>query len=197
MKAYRCRITLFAACLMMAGCLFDGAVSAGSANWFVVVFVVVPETEPSAALPMDEDTDGCGWRLGPDLSPVHDEALGRNVWEHSGGRSGWIRSSDPLPDSFMVEARVRVMGQGHGVALGIGAEGRDDRPRTAYSMRIRPTGERSWRIDTARAGRDRYLEDTKPAGGRSGAAPSGLHARDTRQNRSQRALQAGAVAVIR
>ncbi len=122
--------------------------------------------EAIARLPIDTAAGDGGWRMGPDLTVVHDTLLDAPVWEHSGGRRGWIRSRAPLPEAYAIVARLRVMDRNHGATLAVGADGPDANPQKTFELTLRPTGDRVWRVNTQRARRDHYLEATDlPADG--------------------------------
>jgi hypothetical protein len=111
------------------------------------------------ALPMDLEAAGVNWELGPNLAVVRDDLLNQAVLEHTGGPNGWIRTRRPLTGSYEIVARVRVMQRGHGATLAIGVDGPDARPQKAYELMVRPSGERTWDVQTRRAAREHYLED--------------------------------------
>ncbi len=160
-----------------------GYARAAFGKWFAVItlyaFATAIHAEPpgwyefDADLPViaslsaqDGEEGAAGWRMGSDMELVHDDLLDGPVWEHRGGRHGWIRSDIPLPDAYQVVARLRVMQRGHGATLAVGADGTDANPGRKFELMLRPTGDRAWRVNTQRARREHYLEATElPAEG--------------------------------
>lgn len=152
MKFNTCTFKCLRICCSLFFALLGGISAARTPRWFTPT----QGLDPVASLPMEQQAQDDDWRFGPNLDLVHDENLGRKVWEHSGGRNGHISYTLPLPETFVVEAKVRVMEDGHGAALCAG-EGHDEWEISLVPRRHR--GAPLMRVSTSRSRRDHYLED--------------------------------------
>ena len=120
-------------CLIGVAVAFALPLAAAWAEWAKEL----PAGQTLAELPMDLGRAGAVWEVGPGLSVVRDEVLGREVVAHAGRAVGFLRTRQPVDGPCAIEALVRIAEQQanhHGATLAIGVTGEGSRPESAYAL---------------------------------------------------------------